>query len=115
MCLGAFVGLMNRVFGEFIGPFMMVFTYDILIYLRNGEEHEKHLRTMLQILKEKLYAKFKKCEFWLEHLAFLGHVVSKDGISMDPSKIEAVVKWATPTNVNKVRSFLGSGILQENC
>ena len=71
-------------------------------------EHAEHLRIVLNLLKDKeLYAKFKKCEFWLEKVAFLGHVVSKDGISVDPSKVEAVSNWARPTTVTEVRSFLG--------
>ncbi|KAL5583519.1 hypothetical protein UlMin_015961 [Ulmus minor] len=72
------------------------------------EEHESHLRVVLQTLKQHhLYAKFSKCEFWLKSVQFLGHVISKDGISVDPSKIEAVSKWPAPTNVTEIRSFLG--------
>ncbi|XP_075665014.1 putative mitochondrial protein AtMg00860 [Castanea sativa] len=83
------------------------------IDLRSGyhqlqEEHVEHLRMVLQILREqKLYAKFKKCEFWLDEVMFLGHVISKDGIFMDPKKVEAVVNWPRPTNVSEVRSFFG--------
>ncbi|KAL5540696.1 hypothetical protein UlMin_043348 [Ulmus minor] len=74
----------------------------------NREEHAIHLRTVLSTLSEhQLYAKFSKCEFWLDHVQFLGHVVSKDGISVDPAKIDAVSKWPAPTNVTKIRSFLG--------
>ncbi|GKD92719.1 hypothetical protein Tco_1372556, partial [Tanacetum coccineum] len=72
------------------------------------EEHEEHLRTVLQILRqEKLYAKFSKCEFWLSKVAFLGHIVSADGITMDPTKVEAITKWPRSTSVTEVRSFLG--------
>ncbi|KAL5582828.1 hypothetical protein UlMin_015270 [Ulmus minor] len=72
------------------------------------EEHAIHLRTVLSTLSEhQLYAKFSKCEFWLEHVQFLGHVVSKDGILVDPAKIDAVSKWPGPTSVTKIRSFLG--------
>ncbi|GJV51413.1 putative reverse transcriptase domain-containing protein [Tanacetum coccineum] len=72
------------------------------------EEHEEHLRTVLQILRqEKLYAKFSKCEFWLSKVAFLGHIVSAEGITMDPAKVEAITKWPRPTSVTEVRSFLG--------
>ena len=85
-----------------------MFIDDILIYSKSQEEHEEHLRIVLQILRErKLYAKLKKCEFWLNQVVFLGHVISKDGITMDPNKIEAVVNWDRPTNVSEVRSFLG--------
>ncbi|KAL5546835.1 hypothetical protein UlMin_006522 [Ulmus minor] len=77
-------------------------------HLRNQEEHMEHLRIVLRTLKEhQLYAKFSKCEFWLDSVQFLGHVISKDGISVDPSKIEAVSKWSAPTNVSEIRSFLG--------
>ena len=85
-----------------------MFIDDILIYSKSQEEHEEHLRIVLQILRErKLYAKLKKCEFWLNQVVFLGHVISKDGITMDPNKIEAVVNWDKPTNMSEVRSFLG--------
>ena len=72
----------------------MVFIDDILIYSKTREEHENHLRQVLTILRqEELYAKLKKCEFWLESVAFLGHVVSSNGIKVDPAKIEAVKEW----------------------
>ncbi|XP_028060682.1 uncharacterized protein LOC114264273 [Camellia sinensis] len=72
------------------------------------EEHEKHLRIILQILiGKKLYAKLKKCEFWLHEVVFLGHVINKEGVSVDLQKIEAIVNWPTPTSVIEVRSFLG--------
>ena len=104
----AFMDLMNRVFKQFLDEFIVVFIDDILIYSKSREEHENHLRIALQTLREKkLYAKFSKCEFWLNSVAFLGHVINKDGISVDPQKIEAIVDWPKPTNVTKVRSFLG--------
>ena len=104
----AFMDLMNRVFHEYLDRFVIVFIDDILIYSKSQEEHEEHLRIVLQILRErKLYAKLKKCEFWLNQVMFLGHVISKDGITVDPNKIEAVVNWDRPTNVSEVRSFLG--------
>ena len=87
---------------------MIVFIDDILVYSRNKEEHEQNLRMVLKTLREKqLYAKLSKCEFWLDHVVFLGHVVSRQGIEVDPKKIEALVKWETPRNVAEVRSFLG--------
>nr|GFC10843.1 retrotransposon protein, putative, Ty3-gypsy subclass [Tanacetum cinerariifolium] len=71
-------------------------------------QHEQHLRIVLEILRQKkLYAKLSKCEFWLQQVAFLGHIVSADGITMDPSKVEAITKWPRPTTVTEVRSFLG--------
>ena len=86
-----FMDLMNRVFKEHLDKFVIVFIDDILIYSRNREEHEEHLRTTLQILKEQqLYAKFSKCEFWLDKVHFLGHVVSSEGIAVDPDKIAVV-------------------------
>ena len=105
--LAGFMDLMNRVFHE-LDRFVTVFIDDILIYYKSQDEHEKHLRIVLQILREgKLYAKLKKCEFWLNQVVFLGHVISKDEITMDPNKVEAVVKWDRPTHVSEVRSFLG--------
>ena len=103
-----FMDLMNRVFHEYLDRFVIVFIDDILVYSKSQEEHEEHLRMVLQILRDKkLYAKLKKCEFWLNQVVFLGHVISRDGITVDPSKIEAIVNWAVPTNVSEVRSFLG--------
>ena len=87
---------------------MVVFIDDILIYSKSLEEHEQHLRVVLQTLRDhKLYAKLKKCEFWLESVAFLGHVISKDGILVDPKKVEAIVNWERPKDVKEIRSFLG--------
>ncbi|XP_057250104.1 uncharacterized protein LOC130591186 [Beta vulgaris subsp. vulgaris] len=87
---------------------LFVFIDDILIYSKNKEEHEEHLRSVLSTLREnQLYAKFSKCEFWMEEVAFLGHIVSKKGISVDPSKITAVSEWPKPRNVTDIRSFLG--------
>ena len=104
----AFMDMMNRVFKDYLDDFVIVFIDDILIYSDSEEEHARHLREVLSILKEKqLYAKFKKCEFWLEKVAFLGHIVSKDGILIDPGKVEAISKWSRPTNVLEVHSFLG--------
>ena len=100
--------LMNHVFKTYLEKFVMVFIDDILIYSRNWEEHTEHLRTVLHTLvKHRLYAKFSKCEFWLDRVQFLGHVVSKGGIFINPAKIEAVSKWSAPTNVSEIRSFLG--------
>ncbi|KAL5552945.1 hypothetical protein UlMin_040346 [Ulmus minor] len=90
----AFMDLMNRVFKPFLDKFVIVFIDDILVYSRSKEEHEEHLRITLQTLKDHhLFAKFKKCEFWLDKVAFIGHVISKDGVAVDPAKIEAVSNW----------------------
>ncbi|KAL0556381.1 hypothetical protein IC582_004894 [Cucumis melo] len=103
-----FMDLMNRVFREFLDTFVIVFIDDILIYSKMEAEHEEHLRMVLQTLRDnKLYAKFSKCEFWLKQVSFLGHVVSKAGVSVDPAKIEAVTGWTRPSTVSEVRSFLG--------
>ena len=101
----AFMDLMNRVFKPHLDRFVIVFIDDILVYSKTQEEHEEHLRMVLQILREqKLYAKFKKCEFWLDEVKFLGHLLYKDGIYVDPKKVEVVVNWPRPTNVSEVRS-----------
>ncbi|GJR12367.1 putative reverse transcriptase domain-containing protein [Tanacetum coccineum] len=106
--LAVFMDLMNRIFHEYLDKFVIVFIDDILVYSKSEEEHEQHLRIVLEILRQKkLYAKFSKCEFWLQQVAFLGHIVSADGIIMDPSKVEAITKWPRPTTVTEVRSFLG--------
>nr|GFA26190.1 retrotransposon protein, putative, Ty3-gypsy subclass [Tanacetum cinerariifolium] len=95
-----FIDLMNRIFHDFLDKFIIVFIDDILVFSKSKEEHEDHLRTVLQTLRqEKLYAKFSKCEFWLSSVAFLGHIVSAEGITMDPAKIEAITKWPRPTSV----------------
>jgi hypothetical protein len=86
--------LMNNVFVEYLDKFVMVFIDDILVYSKDEEEHEEHHHLVLQKLHDhRLYAKFSKCEFWLKQVAFLGHVISKGGISVDPSKIRDVLSW----------------------
>jgi hypothetical protein len=103
-----FMKLMNKVFMEKLDRFVVVFIEDILIYSETTEEHEEHLRTVLERLRQqKLYAKFSKCEFWMERVAFLGHVLSAEGIAVDPSKVESVTKWEQALNVTDVRSVLG--------
>jgi len=104
----AFMDLMNRVFKPFLDKFVIIFIDDILVYSKSQEEHEDHLRSTLQKLREhQLFAKFSKCEFWLDKVAFLGHVISRDGVHVDPSKVEAVQNWPRPTSVREIRSFLG--------
>ncbi|KAL0551924.1 hypothetical protein IC582_011017 [Cucumis melo] len=101
-----FMDLMNRVFREFLDTFVIVFIDDILIYSKTEAEHEEHLRMVLQTLRDNKL-KFSKCEFWLKQVSFLGHVVSKAGVSVDPAKIEAVTGWTRSSTVSEVRSFLG--------
>ncbi|KAL5836129.1 hypothetical protein ACOSQ4_015626 [Xanthoceras sorbifolium] len=104
----AFMDLMNRIFRPYLDQFVVVFIDDILVYSQTAEDHDRHLRVVLQILREKqLYGKLSKCEFWLPEIAFLGHIVSAEGIKADPKKIEAIVEWKPPRNVTEVRSFLG--------
>ena len=104
----AFMDLMNRVFKPYLDKFVVVFIDDILIYSKNHVEHGEHLRILLQTLRtHQLYAKLSKCEFWLNSVSFLGHVISKEGIQVDPKKVEAVSNWPRPTNVTEIRSFLG--------
>ena len=90
--LVTFMDLMNRVFRPYLYQFVVVFINDILVYSKNEKEHEQHLRIVLQTLREKqLYAKLRKCDFWLKEVFFLGHIVSTEGIKVDPTKIEAIV------------------------
>ena len=104
----AFMDLMNRVFQPYVDQFVVVFIDDILVYSKDAQEHEQHLRIVLETLREKrLYVKLSKCDFWLYEVSFLGHIVYVEGIRVDPAKIEAVVNWKSPQNVTEVRSFLG--------
>ena len=104
---GVFMEYMNRIFHPFLDRFVVVFIDDILVYLKSEEEHAEHLRIVLRVLKEnQLCAKFSKCEFWLREVSFLGHVISKGGIAVDPSKVDAVLQWESPKSVFEIRSFL---------
>jgi len=102
-----FMNYMNHIFHSFLDKFVVVFIEDILIYSKSKEQHEGHLRQVLQVLTEKeLYANLGKCEFWLEGVKFLGHVISNEGIAVDPSKVEAVVAWERPKTATEIRSFV---------
>jgi hypothetical protein len=91
-----------------LDKFVVVFIDDILIYSKNPKDHAQHLQVILQRLRDHhLYAKFFKCEFWLDTVKFLGHTISGDGISVDPSKVQEVMDWKPPTSVHQIRSFLG--------
>jgi hypothetical protein len=103
-----FMYLMNKVFMEYLDKFVVVFIDDILIFYKNEEEHDEHLRLVLQKLREKqLYTKRNKCEFWLKEVSFLGHIISEGGIYVDPSKVKDVLSWKIPQNVSDIRCFLG--------
>ena len=101
----AFMNMMNRIFHPYLDRFVVMFVDDILVYSKNKKELEEHLKMILQTLREKqLYVKFKKSEFWLDQVSFLRHIVSREGVSVDPAKIEAIKNWPQPTNVKEIRS-----------
>jgi ribonuclease HI len=103
-----FIYLMNKIFMEYLDKFVVVFIDDMLIYSKSEEEHEEHLRLVLQKLREhELFAKFSKCEFCLKEGPFLGHIITNGGIVVDPSKVGDVLKWEPPCTVSEIRSFLG--------
>ncbi|GJX94908.1 putative reverse transcriptase domain-containing protein [Tanacetum coccineum] len=106
-----FMDLMNQVCKTYLDKFIIVFIDDILVYSKDEEEHRKHLKIILELLKkERLYAKFSKCDFWLDSVQFLGHVIDRNGVHVDPAKIEAIKNWAaptTPTEVGKIRNTNG--------
>jgi hypothetical protein len=98
-----FMNLMNKVFMEYLGKFVVVFIDNILIYSENDSDHEEHLRMVLQKLWDnQLYAKFTKCEFWLDEVHFLGHIISKGRISIDSAKVTTIVGWKIPSTVSEV-------------
>ncbi|CAA7044471.1 unnamed protein product [Microthlaspi erraticum] len=103
----AFMRLMNDVFREYLDVFVIIFIDDILVYSRSQEEHATHLRLVLEKLREqKLFAKLSKCSFWQREMGFLGHIVSAEGVSVDPAKIEAIRDWPRPSSATEIRSFL---------
>jgi hypothetical protein len=102
------MSLMNGVFCEYLDKFIQVFIDDILIYSQMMEEHDEHLCLVLQCLREnKLYGKLSKCSFYQSKIHYLGHVISNEGIIMDPAKVKAIMEWPAPTNVSEVHSFMG--------
>ncbi|GJU35816.1 putative reverse transcriptase domain-containing protein [Tanacetum coccineum] len=103
-----FIDLMNRVCKPYLDKFVIVFIDDILIYSKDEKEHEEHLKVILELLKkEKLYAKFSKCKFWIPKVQFLRHVIDSRGIHVDPAKIESIKDWASPKTPTEIRQFLG--------
>ena len=106
--LAAFMDLRNRVFRPFLDRFVVVFIDDILVYSKDREDHDTHLRIVLETLrKEQLYAKLSNCEFWLRKVSFLGHIVSEEGIRVDPRKIEVILEWKPLRSFMEFHSFLG--------
>jgi hypothetical protein len=103
-----FMNLMNKVFMEELDKFVVVFIDDILVYSQSAEEHGHHLRIVLVKLRDhQLYAKFSKCEFWLQKVSFLGHILTTEGVAVDPEKVTAVANWKKPASVIEIQSFLG--------
>jgi hypothetical protein len=103
-----FMDTMNRVFHDYLDQFIVVFIDNILIYSRTLKKHKEHLQKALERLRrEKLYVKLEKCEFWLDSVSFFRHVISGEGVAVDPEKVKVMVEWTRPTSVFEIRSFLG--------
>ena len=106
--LAAFMCLMSIILSNYLDKFVVVFIDDILIYSKNEQENEERLKLVLQVLREQqLSAKFSKCDLFKDKIQYLGHVVSKDGISIDLDKIKAIIEWSVPKNITDIRSFMG--------
>jgi hypothetical protein len=100
--------LMNSVFMDYLDKFVVVFIDDILVYFQNEQEHEEHLRKVLQRLRDcQLYAKLSKCEFWISEVLFLGHITNQNGLDVDPKKVAAILDWKAPKDVRGIKSFIG--------
>jgi hypothetical protein len=103
-----FMNLMNSVFMDYLDKFVVVFIDDILIYSRSEEEHVDHLKMVLQRLREhQLHAKLSKCEFWIDEVMFLGHIINKEGLDVDPKKVADIMNWKAPTDTRGIKSFIG--------
>jgi hypothetical protein len=106
--LAFFMNLMNNVFMDYLDKFVVVVIVDILIYSQSEEEHVDHLKMVLQRLREhQLYAKLSKCEFWIDEVLFLGHIISKDGLAVDSKKVADILNWKAPIVVRGIKSFIG--------
>ncbi|XP_048619861.1 uncharacterized mitochondrial protein AtMg00860-like [Brassica napus] len=100
--------MMNGIFREYLDEFVIISIDDILVYSKTKEDHERHLRAVLERLREQqLFAKLSKCSFWQKSIGFLGHIVSDQGVSVDQEKIKCIREWPQPKNATEVRSFLG--------
>jgi hypothetical protein len=100
--------LMNSVFMDYLDKFVVVFIDDILIYSQNEQEHEEHLRKVLQRLRDcQLYAKLSKCKFWISEVMFLDHIINREGLAVDPKKVTAILDWKAPKDVRGIKSFIG--------
>jgi hypothetical protein len=100
--------LMNSVFMDYLDKFIGVFIDDILVYSHNEQEHEEHLKKVLQRLRDcQLYAKVSKYEFWISEVLFLGHIINRDGLAIDPKKVAAILDWKAPKDVRRIKSFIG--------
>jgi hypothetical protein len=105
--LAYFMYLMNSVFMDYLDKIVVVFIDDILIYSQNEQEHEEHLRKVLQRLRDcQLYAKLSKCEFWISEVLFLGHILNREGLAVDPKKVAAILDWKAPEDVQGIKSFI---------
>jgi hypothetical protein len=103
-----FMYLMNSVFMDYLDKFMVVFIDDILIYSQNEQEHEEHLRKVLQRLRDcQLYAKLSKCKLWISEVLFLGHIINREGLAVDPKKVTTILDWKAPKDVRGIKSFIG--------
>jgi hypothetical protein len=103
-----FISLMNNVLSKFLDTFVLVFIDDILIYSKNREDHEEHLKLFLQVLIERqLYVKFSKCDFFQKQVHYLGNVISEEGVAVDPNKIKSIMDWPTPKYVSDIISLMG--------
>jgi hypothetical protein len=103
-----FMYLMNNVFMDYLDKFVVVFIDDILVYSQNEQEHEEHLRKVLHRLRDcRLYAKLSKCKFWINKVLFLGHIINRDGLAVDPKKVAAILDWKAPKDVRGIKSFIG--------
>ena len=98
-----FMDLMNRVFKPYLNQFVVLFIDNILVYSMSGEEHERHLSIVLYTIRDKqLYVKLNKCEFWLDRVSFLRHVLTKDNISVDLGNVNVVENWGRPSTMTEI-------------